>query len=406
MAKFDYVARDESGNSTTGEIVAESRNDAAKILRGSGKFVVHLEPAAERNGPAVVRQGSKRVKHHQIIYFANQLAIMVDTGVPLPDALSATIEDEPPSGFRSVVEDVISRVESGQPFSTALGRHPKAFPKYFVNIIRASEASGLLGTMLQRVATYMNYQRETRKRVTRAMMYPAAMVSFCIMVAIFLMIYLIPKFITIFESRGAALPRPTRMLIGTSGFLTDNVFWLLPLAVCVIGGSIYYSRTAAGRVVASWLQINTPVFGEMFRKANITTSTRTMGTLLEAGVSMLETIAITRDNVTNHYYAVLFQRVDDNLRKGNLLSDSLKGTDLFPRTVVQMIQAGERAGQMGPVMGRIADFCDRDLDNAIHTAVQLVQPALVVFMGVFIGGVVMALLLPIFSLSRVIAGTG
>ncbi len=152
-------------------------------------------------------------------------------------------------------------------------------------------------------------------------------------------------------------------------------------------------------------KINMPIIGAMYRKGYITTTMRTMGTLIDSGVSMLETIAITRSVVDNYYYEQLFDKVDEQLRKGNLLSDSIKGSDLYPHTVVQMILAGERGGQMGPVMKRLADFCEQDLNNAVKTATQFIEPLLVIFMGVFIGGVVMALLLPIFSLSRVISGS-
>lgn len=407
MARFEYTARDESGAASTGEIIANTRAEAAKLLRAGGKFVVRLEESGEKSAPATPRKtGPRRVKQAQIIDFANQLAIMVDTGVPLADALEATIKEEPQGGFRRVVEDVISSVQSGQEFSAALAKHPKAFPRFFANIIKASEASGLLGTMLQRASAYMADQRETRRCIKGAMAYPLAMICFCILVAIFLLTYLLPKFIHIFESRGAALPKPTQILISVSQFLVSNGYWLVPSAVLLIGGAWVFSRRPGGRVVTSWLRINSPIIGPMYRKGYITTTMRTMGTLIESGVSMLETIAITRSIVDNHYYEQLFDRVDEQLRKGNLLSDSLKGSDLFPHSVVQMILAGERAGQMGPVMNRVADFCEKDLNSAIKTATTLIEPLLVVFMGVFIGGVVMALLLPIFSLSRVISGSG
>lgn len=407
MARFEYTARDEAGAATTGEIIANTRAEAAKLLRAGGKFVVRLEEAGEKSAPETPRKaGPRRLKQAQIIDFANQLAIMVDTGVPLADALEATIKEEPQGGFRRVVEDVIGSVQSGKEFSAALAKHPKAFPRFFANIIKASEASGLLSTMLQRASAYMADQRETRRRIKGAMAYPLAMICFCILVAIFLLTYLLPKFIHIFESRGAALPKPTQILISVSQFLVSNGYWLLPSALLVIGGAWVFSRRPGGRVVTSWLKINTPIIGPMFRKGYITTTMRTMGTLIDSGVSMLETIAITRSIVDNHYYEHLFDSVDEQLRKGNLLSDSLKGSDLYPHSVVQMILAGERAGQMGPVMNRVADYCEKDLNSAIKTATTLIEPLLVVFMGVFIGGVVMALLLPIFSLSRVISGSG
>ena len=404
MPRFEYSARDDAGNSTSGEIITNTRAEAAKLLRASGKFVVKLEQAEEKTTrEALQRGGSRRIKQTQVIFFANQLAIMVDTGVPLSDALEATIMDEPESGFRRVVEDVIERVQSGQEFSAALAKHPRAFPRFFANIIKASEASGLLGAMLQRAAAYMTNQRETRKRIQGAMAYPLAMMSFCILVAIFLLTYLLPKFTQIFASRGATLPLPTRILMGTSGFLVQNAYFLVPAVLGVGLGTWLFVRTPRGRIVTSWLRINLPIIGPMYRKAYTTVTMRTMGTMIDSGVSMLETVALTRNVVNNHYYEELMDKVDEQLRKGNLLSDCLRGSDLYPHSVIQMVLAGERGGQMGPVMSRVADFCEKDLNDAIKVATTLIEPALVVFMGVFIGGVVMALLLPIFSISKIVS---
>ncbi|MCH8878343.1 MAG: type II secretion system F family protein [Planctomycetes bacterium] len=404
MPRFEYSARDDAGNSTSGEIITNTRAEAAKLLRASGKFVVKLEQAEEKTTrEALQRGGSRRIKQTQVIFFANQLAIMVDTGVPLSDALEATIMDEPESGFRRVVEDVIERVQSGQEFSAALAKHPRAFPRFFANIIKASEASGLLGAMLQRAAAYMTNQRETRKRIQGAMAYPLAMMSFCILVAIFLLTYLLPKFTQIFASRGATLPLPTRILMGTSGFLVQNAYFLVPAVLGACLGTWLFVRTPRGRIVTSWLRINLPIIGPMYRKAYTTVTMRTMGTMIDSGVSMLETVALTRNVVNNHYYEELMDKVDEQLRKGNLLSDCLRGSDLYPHSVIQMVLAGERGGQMGPVMSRVADFCEKDLNDAIKVATTLIEPALVVFMGVFIGGVVMALLLPIFSISKIVS---
>lgn len=407
MPRFEYAARDETGQAISGEIVANNRNDAAKMLRSEGKFVVRLieaEAAQAKHQPA--KTGSRRVNEDQVIYFANQLAVMVDTGVPLADALSATIEEEPIGGFRSVIEDVIKNVQSGQEFSKALNRHPKIFPRYFSNIIRASEASGLLGTMLQRVAAYMTSQRETKKKIVHAMAYPFAMIVLCVAITGFLVTYLLPKFSRIFASKGSQLPAPTQVLMDISGFMSDNWIYLTLALGSIIAGAFHFCRTPRGYRTISWLKINLPLVGHMYRKAYITRCMRTMGTLIDSGVSMLDTVEITRNIVDNHYYAEVLEQINEHLQKGNLLSDSLRGSPLFPHTLVQMIVAGERAGQIGPVMNRVADFCEKDLENAMKSTTQLIEPMLVIFMGVFIGGVVISLLLPIFTLSRVVASGG
>ncbi|MCG3137888.1 MAG: Type II secretion system protein F [Phycisphaerae bacterium] len=407
MPRYEYAVRDESGNAISGEIVAPSRHEATRLLRMEGKFVVRLnetqDPQAADAAPQQI--GSSRVRQDQVIFFANQLAIMVDTGVPLADALQASIKDEPLSGFRTVVEDVIEQVQGGQEFSCSLERHPRVFPRFFSNIIKASEASGLMGTMLQRAAAYMTQQRETRKRIKRAMAYPLFMLAFCFLVVLILLTFIIPRFQKIFASRGVALPTPTQMLLHTSNFLGHN--WILVmggLLVISVGSWYFLYRTSTGYRFLSWFKLSVPIVGAMYRKAYITNVMRTMGTMIDAGVSMLDTVAITRNIVDNFYYHELLSRVEERLQKGNMLSDSLRGTNLIPHTIVQMILAGERAGQMGPVMNRIADFCERDLNNAVKQSTSMIEPLLVVLVGGFVGAVAIALMLPVFKMSQIAHG--
>ncbi len=406
MPRYEYAARDESGLAITGEIVANTRVEAARLLRKEGKFIVRLIQGLESQSPAATQTRSRggRIRSDQVIFFANQLSVMVDTGVPLADALQATIEDEPTGRFRDIVTDVIERIRAGQAFSAALEHHPRVFPRFFCSIIRASEASGLLGTMLQRVALYMTNQRETRKRVIRAVTYPAVMLGLCVTVMIGILTVLMPRFTKIYEQRRVELPVPTKVLITISHFLATNWFWILLATAAGIFLLMRFLRTPTGYKMLSWLKIHLPIVGPMYRKSCLSRCMRTMGTLIDSGVSMLDTITIAQNTVENHFYEAVFDRVYERLQKGNLLSDSLRGSALFPHSVVQMVLAGERSGQMGPVMNRVADFCDQDLRHEISSVTQLIEPMLVVVMGILIGGAVIAMLLPILRLSTVISG--
>jgi type IV pilus assembly protein PilC len=407
MPRFAYAARDDGGKAIAGEIVAPSRTDAARLLRQEGKFVVRLEQAREASTEGRQRptgRGRRRVTEEQVIYFASQLAVMVETGVPLAEALAAAIEDEPPGAYRDVIEDVLGRVQAGAEFSASLERHGRVFPRFFSNIVRASEASGLLGTMLQRAARHMRQQRETRRRIQGAMAYPAVMVVFCLLVSTFMIAYILPKFAVIFRQRGSALPVPTQILLAVGTFLAEHLVWLGPLAVACGAGLWYFFRTPSGYRTASWLKIRTWLIGPMYRRAYLTRAARTLGTLVDSGVAMMDAVQITRNVVGNHYYELLFDHVGRQLQKGLLLSDALKGSPLLPHSIVQMILAGERTGQLGTVLERVADYCDQELEHVVLTVTRVIEPALVIFIGTFIGSIAISLLLPIFSISRVAAG--
>lgn len=402
MLKFSYMARDNSGASLQGELTAGSEAEAAQLLRREGKFVVRLSPAvaslADLEAPKL---GGSRVKPDEVIYFCTQLAGMVDTGVPLDEALEATIDKAPEGAFRRTIQDVINRVQSGAPLSAALAASPKVFPPLFVHMVRASEATGRLGPMLQRVAEYLTNQRELKKRIKGALTYPMCMILFAIGSTIFMLTYVLPKFAAIYAGKKAILPLPTLILMDTSAWITDNLKILALSVVLAVAAVVIYFRTDPGRYAGDWIRIRLPVVGSMFRKAYLTRTLRTLGTMLSSGVSMLEAVTITRDVVGNRLYGDVLADVHRRLERGEQLTQALLDAPYFPRTVWQMLSAGERTGQLGPVMNKVADLAESDLKNAIRTATQFIEPAMIVIMGSIIGGIAIAMLLPIFQISKV-----
>lgn len=404
MATFTYCARDARGSSVSGEVVAGDQAEAARQLRGEGKFVVSLieQGAKAAQAAQTAAGGSRRVKKVEVIYFANQMAVMVETGVPIADALDGIIRQTPPGAFRRVLRDLLERVESGTPFSDALARHRKVFSALFINLIRASEMSGRLGATLTQVATYMTRQREISSKVRGALIYPAVLVVMSIGMVVFLMTFLLPKFLVVYKGRMALLPTPTKILIAVSNVLTGYwMYWIGGLVLLLVGCFLFL-RTPTGKRTRDWLALHFPIIGKMLHKSLVTRSLHTLGTLIDSGVSVLDAVAITRRVTQNHYFTELWQQVDTELQHGQQLSGPLFKSDLFPRPVVQMVEAGERSGSIGPVMKRVSTFLEEDLNRAIQNATRLIEPIMIVIMGSVVGSIAIALLLPIFSMSKVV----
>jgi type IV pilus assembly protein PilC len=404
MPQFAYNARDASGRMDAGTLVAGSLGEATRALRADGKTILDVHEAAEGGAAAWSPPAArKRIKRRDVLFFASQLAIMVDTGVPLDEALDAIAAQTDHSGLRAVVADVCTQVQGGIEFSTALRRHPKVFDNLFVSLMEASEASGTMGRMLNRVSEYMVREHETRRRVKGAMLYPACILSFCVVVVVGLLIGVLPRFQKIYAGKGALLPAPTRALLALSAGMIAYWPFLLGGTAALIVGAVLYFRSPAGRVALDRLRIRLPILGPMFRKAYLARSLRTMATMINSGVSILDGLAITAGASGNTCFARIWHDVADRVRQGAGLSDRLFDRELIPRSVAQMIQAGERTGTLGNVTARVAAFCEEELEVTIKSATALIEPAMIVIMGLLVSGIAMALLLPVFSISRIVA---
>lgn len=402
MPKFDFIARSSNGESMSGVLTAGSQEEAARMLRGEGKFPVRLKEIAEAAEAATqpIRFGSKRVKPTEIIHFATQMAVMVDTGVSLTEALSSIIAQQPSPAFAEVLRAVLAEVQAGEPLSVAFGRHPKVFKPLFVNLVKASEASGSLGTMLDRCATYLHNQRETRRKVVGAMIYPAFLMFMSVNVVIFLLTFVLPKFSSIYAGREQLLPRPTKVLLAITTALHDH--WIIVLCSVLLGTGIavVVLRSAAGLAFRHRAAVSAPILGGMLRKNYLTRCLRTLSTLLGGGVPLLEAVSITRAVAGNRCYEAVWDHVGEAVQRGEQLSRPLEQSPFVPRPVTQMIQAGERTGRLAEVLDRICVFTERELEESIKRMTQMVEPLMLLVMGSIVGSIVIALLLPIFTMSR------
>jgi type IV pilus assembly protein PilC len=291
-------------------------------------------------------------------------------------------------------------VEAGQDFSIALARYPKYFDNTYVSLVKASEATGSLGSMLDRIAAYMRKEMETRGKVRAAMAYPTVMMVLASGVTLFLLTYILPKFTPLFKSKGTHLPKPTLIMMALSDAMLHYWYLWLAGAVAAVVGFLYGRRTKTGRMILDWIKINAPIVGPMFRKVTISRSIRTLGTMLASGVPVMEAIRLAGAVSSNYYYEQLWAKVLDEVTGGKRICEVLHGSLLFPRVLVQMIAAGEDTGKLDTVLEKVSTYYDGEVETSLKATTSIIEPIMISVMGVVVGTIGLALMLPIFSLSK------
>lgn len=394
---YSYSAYDAQGNSVSGTLEADSPEEATLQLRRDGfQNVVRLEEVEEIPAAGLF---ARRVTRSEIVYVTNQLAVMVDTGITLSAALQGILEQEQNPTLKAVLLDLKQEVEGGEDFSKALARYPKYFDKTYISLIRASEATGSLGPMLERIAQYLRKEVETRGKVKAAMAYPTVMLLLAIGVTIFLLAFVLPKFTPLFNRKGMKLPTPTVVMMSVSDLLIH--YWWAWAALLVLGivGFVYGRRTPPGRLIWDRIKINLPLVGPMTRKVVISRSVRTLGTMVSSGIPVLEALRLSGDVSGNIYYEQLWHAVAERVTGGSEINEALRESPLFPKMLVQMITAGEQTGKLGQVLERVSNYYDQEVETSLKAVTSVIEPIMITVMGGVVGSIGMALLLPIFSLS-------
>lgn len=391
----------------TGIVEAESQQDAISQLRATGYTVSQIGPARDRvDGEAIaLKQSANHVGREDVISFSSQLSVMLETGVPLSEAMEAVAEGGKASGHVGrIIGDITRRITDGQNFSEALLAFPKIFPPLMISLVRAAEASGTLGTMLDRVSKYLDKDRKTIRQIRGALTYPFIMIGLSMVITGFLVVWVLPRFARIYESREAALPKPTKVVLAISEFLQSNWMPLVAtLVVCAVAYAITRS-SVGGRRFLDAIKLRIPIIGPMLNSFYLARSVRTLGTLLASGVPLLDAVGITRGVTTNHRWVTLWNQTEASMTAGKPVSEVLTNSTLIPPTVARMIAAGEKTGRLPDVLERVADTVEEDLEESIKNATQLIEPAMIIVMGALIGGIAIALLLPVFSISNTISG--
>ena len=404
MPTYTYTARDGNGNAAGGSVVAASELEVTQILRRDGKYPTSITATDDLTSAAsaTARRGIK-ITRAEVIQLSTQLAIMVETGVTLTEALECIAQQTVKPKAKALLEDLVHTVHSGNDLSTALSRHERSFPRLYVALIRASEKSGMMGKLLARATLYLRDEQETMRRVKGALVYPGVMMGFALSTTIFLLAFVLPKFTVIYAQKAAALPTPTKILMGLSSFLINHAI-ALPIGIALTAAGLFaFSRTNPGERTMHWIQLNMPLMGKMFRKLHLARSIRMIGTMAAAGIPLTDAVTTANDLCGNVYFRELWTSVLEKIQVGRHLWETMMDHPLVPRSIAQMILAGEKSGKLSLVMDQVSTFAEQELKEEIAQLTRYIEPLMIILMGVIIGGVALALLLPIFTISRVVA---
>jgi type IV pilus assembly protein PilC len=406
MPSYQFEYRESGGRVSVGTMQAGSLAEATGQLRGQGLFLLNVAPLAAGGKSVLDRLRSVSLEMgpnlKDVLAFTNQLAVMIKAGISIREAIDGIGRQVTNPKFRKMIAQVRSDVESGQPFSTALARYPKVFSPLYVNMVRASELSGSFGQMLDRISVYLSQQVETRSMVRGAMVYPCIIATMAISVTTFLLTWVLPKFTVLFAGKESLLPKPTVALLAISNFLQHYWHATIGGLALLLGGLFYLIHTPRGKVVWDKIKLRIPLFKKMFRALYITRGLHTMAELVSAGVPMLETLAITSDVSGNVLYERMWMVVHQSVKQGQKVAQPLAKENLLPGNVIQMISAGEESGRLGEVMRDVADFYAKELRNTIKTVTAMIEPLMIVLMGVIVGFIAMSIILPIFKMSSLV----
>jgi type IV pilus assembly protein PilC len=407
MGNYRYQIRTSAGQVQAGVIAADSAGTASTLLRNQGAHILSLSLVAggdEVKGFAQkfreLNQGRPSQKH--VLDFTTQLAVMIRAGINLRSALDGIGEQTQHPAFKRVLQQLKNDVEGGKQFSEAIAKHPKLFNPLYVNMVRASEMSGSFSKMLDRIAQYIAQQIETKKMVVGAAIYPAVIGSLAVCVTIFLLTFVLPKFADVFAGKEEILPWATKFLMGLSRFMVSSWYLVLGGVVALVGCIYAFTKTELGSFWVDKLKLKLPILKVMFRSMYISRSLQTMGQLINAGVPMLDTLAITGDISGNVIFKGLWRRVHASVKQGKKLTQPLTADGILPRAVTQMISAGEESGKLGEVLDEISVFYAKQLKDNIKAVTSMIEPIMILMMGTVVGFIAMAIILPIFKMSQIV----
>jgi type IV pilus assembly protein PilC len=402
MPTFAYSARDSAGAPLNGTLVAESATHAGQMIRAEGKYPTSIRPAGIGAEPNRIGPRGKRMSRKDLIHVGTQLAIMIDTGVTLSESLECIATQSEKPNVKKILQEVCQDVRAGLDFSTAMQKHPRAFPRLFVALITASEKSGMMAKLLHRATNYLRDEHETIRRVRGALTYPAIMLGFALTTTTFLLAFVLPRFTAIYAAKKAALPVPTLILMAVSNFIVTQ--W--PLILLGLGtlatGVFLLLRHPRGARAFDYVQLHFPLLGPMFRKLYLSRGLRLVGTLAGGGVSLVDGVNTAQNLCRNSYFKNLWDEVSRQIQAGKQFSEPLFADPLVPRSVSQMLHSAERSGKLAQVMEQVAGYAEEELKHSIADMTRYIEPIMIAIMGGIIGSVVLALMLPIFTISKVI----
>src|SRR5436190_5248872 len=400
MPSFVYVARETaSGREIRSSVEAATEQAAVAALLNRNLLVVSIQEKIGKRG----KTSGGRVALADLVIFTRQLATMIDAGLAMVQSLQALAEQTTNKVMRDVIKDVCTRVEGGDSFSEALQKHPEVFKRLYVCMVAAGERGGLLAEILSRLATYLENTARLRKKVKSAMMYPTAVTVIAIGITIFLLVKVVPVFGEVYKGFGQKLPGPTLALITVSNTVREYLLYILPAMVGIVYGWLAYIKTKSGREFWDRTRIKLPIFGVIAHKICLARFTRTLSSLIRSGVPILEVLQIVGGTVGNVIMEKAVKVAAGDIERGEGISSALGKHPVFPTMIIRMITAGEQTGKLEQMLERISNFLDEEIETTLSGLTSLIEPLLIVFLGVTVGGIAIGMFLPISKMSEVIS---
>lgn len=399
---YQWVAQTKKGRKLKGELEAASEQIARAQLRKRGLQILKLKPKPKdlfENIPFM----QPRVTNKDIVIFTRQFSTMIDAGLPLVQGLTILADQAENPTFRRILKQLTKDVEGGSTLAEAMKKHPKIFNDLFVNLVAAGEVGGILDTILQRLATFIEKAEELKSKIKGALTYPIVVVCIAFIVIAVILIFVIPVFQTMFASFGHALPVPTQMVVAMSDFMKNNIIYVLIAIFAFAFAFKQYRNSKGGRKVTDNIFLKLPIFGSLLKKTAVARFTRTLGTMLASGVPILDSLEIVAKTAGNVIIEEIIYEVRSSIAEGQTIAEPLSENDIFPGMVIQMIAVGEATGALDRMLDKIADFYDKEVDAAVDALTSMLEPLLMLFLGGTIGGLVIAMYLPIFSMAGAVS---
>jgi type IV pilus assembly protein PilC len=399
MAKFKYIARAKTGELQTGFVESESRESASAILSGHGLLVLSVESAAEKKWYDRFLDLFKRVKAADLMIFTRQFATLLDAKIPMADSLKNLYRQTRNPILKEAVLEISSDVDSGLSLSQALEKHSTIFSEFYSNMVRSAEITGRLDKVMVFLADYLEKEHMVFSKIRNAMIYPAVVIGLIFIVGGIMVGFVFPKLVPVFEESGVELPLITRALLGVGNFIADWWWLLIILIVVGIVSSMNYLRTAEGKAVFDQVVIKLPIFGDLFRKLYVARFAESVSVLIKGGSPVAQSLSIAANTMGSTLYREAIEDIAEAVRQGQLLSQAMEERgEYFPALSSQMVAVGEGTGKLDELLMRVSDFYTREVDDVVSNLVELIQPALMVFIGIAVGVLFAAVLVPMFSL--------
>ncbi|SDC03627.1 MULTISPECIES: type II secretion system F family protein [unclassified Candidatus Frackibacter] len=395
---FHYKARDKDGDLLEGAIEAETRDIVVDRLKGKGYFVTSIEAEEESSDLGEQLKQLKKVKLQDLALFCRQFATMINSGLSLVRSLDILVEQTDHPKLKDAIMSVQENVESGMSLSKALEQEKKVFPQLFISMVEAGEAGGILDDVLLEMADHFENENDMKQKVISALAYPVVISLVAIGVVVFLVTVILPTFVDIFAGMDQQLPLPTRLLLGFSNLFSSYWYVVVGLVAVIAFGIYRYYQTDKGRRKIDWILLKTPLFGDLITKISIVRFSRTLGVLIQSGVSILDGLEVVSKVVSNSIISDKIRESRKSISSGDSIVSPLRQSKVFPQMVLQMIRIGEETGSLDEMLAKIAQFYDQEVEHKVESMVSLIEPALILVLGVVVGSIVVSMMLPMFNM--------